>query len=60
MCIQKEKPNGVITKTWTVVTISIKTIQENIVLPAVFISVLLLYKIADFMTKKEENENKND
>ena len=61
LCIQKEKPNGVISRTWTIVTISIKTIKENLALPAVFISVLLLFKIANFMTKKDEpGDDKND
>ena len=54
LCIQKEKPNGVISRTWAVITISIKTIKENLALPAVFISVLLLFKIANFVTPKEE------
>ena len=60
MCIQNQKPNGIISKTWAVVTISIKSIRENLTLPAVFISVLLLYKIAWFMTKKEDVTFKND
>ena len=51
LCIQKEKPNGGTSRTWAVITVSIKNIKDNLALPAVFISVLLLYKIANFMTK---------
>ena len=55
-CVQKEKEDGAIVKSWSLVTISINEVKESALYPVVIVMMLLVFQIAKSVSKREEME----
>ena len=60
-CVQKKATDeGLINKSWSLISISINEVKESVLFPAILILMLFIYQISKSLKGREEFESKND
>ena len=59
-CVQKEKDEGIVIKSWSLISVSANEVKESALFPVVTILMLLVYQISKMLKSKEDHYAKEE